>query len=191
VLNESKKKLVNLNLGCGDQRLLGYTGLDILVRNGVDVVCDLNNPLPFANSTIDHICTKSLLEHIDNLEGLLAELLRVLKPDGTLYIYVPHWSNPFYYSDYTHRRFSGLVTFDYFANPPQQRFRSVPVYTNLRLKTVSVRLLFQSPFKWLNWLLKACQLIVNINPRTQLFYEYHLSSFIACYALEYKLQNSK
>lgn len=179
---------VQINLGCGNQRMAGYFGLDKLHRAGVDLICDLNYPLPIASESVDHVYAKSLLEHIDKLEQLLTEVTRVLKPDGTFYIYVPHWSNPFYYSDYTHRRFFGLASFDYFAEPEWQKYRRVPTYSDIRFQTVSVRLLFKSPFKTLNWLMKAGQWLVNRTVTGQLFFEYHLSALVPCYALEYILR---
>ena len=179
---------IRINLGCGDQRLLGYNiGLDILRRAGTDVICDLNVSIPLANASVEHVRAKSLLEHIEQLELLLAEVRRVLKPGGTFYVYVPHWSNPFYYSDYTHRRFFGLATFDYFTDCQDQIYRKVPVYTMLRFQTVSVRLIFESPFRWLRWLMKGFQWLVNHSVRSQTLYEYHLSSLVPCYAIEYTL----
>ena len=179
---------VQINLGCGNQRLPGYFGLDRLRQAGTDLICDLNRPLPLASHSVDHVAAKSLLEHIDQLETLLAEVLRVLKPGGAFYVYVPHWSNPFYYSDYTHRRFFGLATFDYFADVPDQIYRRVPVYTSLRFQTAGVRLIFKSPFGCLTWLMKGFQWIVNRSVPLQLLYEFHLSSFVPCYAIEYVLR---
>lgn len=179
---------VQINLGCGDQQISGYFGLDRLQRAGVDLICDLNQPIPIASKSVDYVYAKSLLEHIDELEQLLGEVSRILKPGGTFYVYVPHWSNPFYYSDYTHRRFFGLASFDYFSEPGQQRYRHVPVYSDIRFETVSVRLLFQSPFKVLHWLMKAGQWLINKTTTAQLFFEYHLSVFLPCYALEYVLR---
>jgi predicted SAM-dependent methyltransferase len=179
---------VQINLGCGDQQIPGHFGLDRLQRAGVDLICDLNQPIPIASKSVDHVYAKSLLEHIDELEQLLGEVSRILKPGGTFYVYVPHWSNPFYYSDYTHRRFFGLASFDYFSEPEQQRYRHVPVYSDIRFETVSVRLLFQSPFKALHWLMKAGQWLINQTTTGQLFFEYHLSVLLPCYALEYVLR---
>ena len=184
----SEQKGIQLNLGCGDQRLAGFIGFDTLSRQGTDVIGDLNAPLPFAAASVGHIYAKSVLEHIENLELLLREMARILQPDGTIYIYVPHWTNPFYYSDYTHRRFFGLASFDYFARPEGQVYRAVPTYTDMYFQTDRVRLLFHSPFKWLNWLMKGFQWLVNQRPSWQLFYEYHLSSFVPCYAVEYSLR---
>lgn len=184
----SINKVVQLNLGCGDQRLEGFFGLDRLPRQGTDLICDLERGIPIAANSVNHIYAKSVLEHLANLEPLLREILRALKPGGTVYIYVPHWSNPFYYSDYTHRRFFGLATFDYFANADEQIYRSAPTYSDIRFQTLSVRLLFKSPFFLFHWLLKGVQWIINRHPRWQLFFEYHLAGVIPCYAVEYRLQ---
>jgi len=177
-----------INLGCGDQRLPSYIGLDILKRTGTDVICDLNVSIPLAHASVEHIRAISLLEHIDELERLLAEVCRVLKPGGTFYVYVPHWTNPFYYSDYTHRHFFGLTTFDYFADPQDQIYRKVPVYTALRFQAISVRLIFKSPFRWLKWFMKGFQWLVNRRVELQLLYEYHFSTLMPCYAIEYVLR---
>jgi predicted SAM-dependent methyltransferase len=181
-------RIIQLNLGCGDQRLDGFIGIDRLPRQGTDLICDLGQGFPVASSSVDHIYTKSVLEHIGDLESVLKEILRVLKPGSKVYIYVPHWSNPFYYSDYTHRRFFGLTTFDYFARPENQVYRAVPTYNDICFQTEQVRLLFQSPFRWLNWPMKGFQWLINRRISWQLFYEYHLSTFVPCYAIEYTLR---
>lgn len=184
----NKKDHMQLNIGCGNQRLEGFIGFDYLSRQGTDVIGDLNAPLPFADATISHIYAKSVLEHIENLEPLLGEMQRILQSEGTIYIYVPHWTNPFYYSDYTHRRFFGLASFDYFAEPDDQIYRHVPTYSDVRLHTRSVRLLFKSPFRLLHWPMKVMQWLINRTRTGQLFYEFHLSVILPCYALEFHLQ---
>lgn len=177
----------NINLGCGDQHLAGFIGLDIRPRAGTDVICDLERPLPLATQSVDFAYAKSLMEHISDLVAFLTEVQRVLKPGGNLYIYVPHWSNPFYYSDYSHQRFFGLATFDYFSNPDKQIYRKVPTYIALHFEVTNIRLLFDSPFRPLRWLLKGLQWVVNRGASLQLFYEFHLSPLIPCYAIEYHL----
>ena len=181
---------IRLNIGCGDQRKPGYIGIDKTLRYGTDLVCELNHPLPFASQTIKHIYAKSILEHIERLEELICETHRILTNQGTFYIYVPHWNNPFYYSDYTHKRFFGLVTFDYFVRLQDQMYRHVPVYKQLKFKIVNVRLIFESPFRILKWLDKGIQWWVNRSVGMQLFYEYYLSSLIHCYAIKFLLQRN-
>jgi predicted SAM-dependent methyltransferase len=181
---------ININLGCGEQQIDNYIGLDLVPTTSVDVICDLEHPLPLATGVVDKVYAKSLLEHIDNLEALLTEVQRVLKLNGRFHIYVPHWSNPLYYSDYTHMRFFGLATFDYFLSPNKQMYRRVPVYTELQFEVINVRLLFESPFKLIRWLMKAFQWAINQNTDLQFFYEFHMSHLIPCYAIEFNLKRS-
>jgi predicted SAM-dependent methyltransferase len=181
---------ININLGCGDQQINDYIGLDLLSRAGVDVICDLEHPLPLANGVVDRVYAKSLLEHIDNLEALLKDVQRILKSNGMFQIYVPHWSNPFYYSDYSHVRFFGLATFDYFINTSKQTYRRVPVYTELQYEVNSVRLLFESPFSLLRRIMKVFQWAINQNVGLQTFYEFHISHLIPCYAIEFILKRT-
>ena len=45
--------------------------------------------LPFADNTFDHIICSEVLEHIPDYENALAEIDRILKPNGYLTISVP------------------------------------------------------------------------------------------------------
>lgn len=45
--------------------------------------------LPFADKSFDKIICSEVLEHIENYQGVLQEIKRVLKPDGILAISVP------------------------------------------------------------------------------------------------------
>ena len=45
--------------------------------------------LPFANGSVDKIICSEVLEHIENYQGVLQEISRVLKPNGLLAISVP------------------------------------------------------------------------------------------------------
>ena len=74
---------IRVNLGCGDQQLPGYLGIDRLRRAGTHVLSDLRLPLPFASQSIDRVYAKSVLEHVEGLEDLFTEVHRVLKPEGT------------------------------------------------------------------------------------------------------------
>ena len=53
-------------------------------------------------------------EHIDDVNALLVELVRVLETGAIIEISVPHFSNPYFYSDPTHKATFGLYTFAYF-----------------------------------------------------------------------------
>jgi len=102
---------------------------------------------------------------------------------------VPHFSNPYFYSDPTHRAFYGLYTFGYWVERTPFR-RNVPQYTTpIPLQLVSARLTFQSsrPFYARHALKKAATFWVNWSRWTQEFYEENLTTWIAVYEIDYIL----
>src|SRR5437870_13004861 len=107
-----------VELGCGAKKNPNRIGIDRLDLPGVDIVADLDDGFPyFPDNSVDEIRSRSVFEHVGDLELLIRESLRVLKPGGKSYAFVPHFSNPYYYSDYTHTKSFGLYTFYYFAPP--------------------------------------------------------------------------
>ena len=96
---------MKLELGCGDAKRPGFLGLDLVRLEGVDLVANLDQGLPIASGSVDELYTSHTLEHLRELEPIMEEIHRVMKPEGRITILVPHFSNPFGYSDFTHRRF--------------------------------------------------------------------------------------
>jgi SAM-dependent methyltransferase len=47
--------------------------------------------LPFADGEFDRVVASEVLEHIPEDEGAIAELVRVLRPGGTMAVTVPRW----------------------------------------------------------------------------------------------------
>ena len=97
-----EKKLQNVNksallfdIGAGTQpfaELLGHFNtytVDFNPYKGIDVVTDLNNPLPVRDSVVDIVVMSNLIEHIPEPLALLKESKRILKPGGTLILTVP------------------------------------------------------------------------------------------------------
>ncbi|HSG97287.1 MAG TPA: class I SAM-dependent methyltransferase [Woeseiaceae bacterium] len=92
---------VVLDIGCADGKPRShlpegteYIGLDYfdtatrLYHTRPNVFGDAQK-LPLADSAVDHVLLLDVLEHIPNPDQCLAEIRRVLKPDGTLTIQVP------------------------------------------------------------------------------------------------------
>ena len=126
-----KNERIVIELGCGPNKIAGAIGVDKYHGQGVDIVADIEKGLPFLpDNSVDEISSRHVLEHIENLELLIKEIYRVLKPGGMHRAIVPHFSNPHFYSDYTHRRFFGLYTFDYFADAETKLKRKVPNFYN-------------------------------------------------------------
>ena len=66
-----------------------YIGVDFAEGKGVDVIMQDPYALPFADDSADAIVCTSVFEHSDFFWLLFLEVLRVLKPDGFLYLNVP------------------------------------------------------------------------------------------------------
>lgn len=66
-----------------------YTGVDFQKANNVDVV--LTNPykLPFDDKSVDIVVSSSCLEHSEFFWLTWLEIVRVVKPDGLIYINAP------------------------------------------------------------------------------------------------------
>ncbi len=104
-----------LNLGCGTDIREGYVNLDIIKRQGVDVVHDVNRfPYPFKTSYFDEIYASHLLEHAEDVLKVLEELYRILKPGGMLIAKVPYFSSSGAFQDPTHRHFFSDDTAKYY-----------------------------------------------------------------------------
>ena len=82
----------HLHLGCGPKYLPGFLNIDGNLFNKIDLWLDVRNGLPFPSNTVDSIYSTHMFEHFypDELQLLLGECLRVLKPDGGLRLIVPN-----------------------------------------------------------------------------------------------------
>ncbi|MCC6599599.1 MAG: class I SAM-dependent methyltransferase [Crocinitomicaceae bacterium] len=182
-----------IELGCGPNKKDGYFGVDSLPLEGVDFVADLESGLKFLpDNSIDEIVSSHFLEHIQNIDLLLREIHRVLKPGGIKIVFVPHFSNPYYYSDLTHRQFFGLYTFDYFSKGSKGYKRKVPAFYHLPEFTVEEReLIFRSPFFFRNLKKRAAHKMFNLSPWFQELYEESFSSIIPCQELRFVLKAVK
>lgn len=182
-----------VELGCGNKAQPNRIGIDRLNLPGVDIVADLEQGLSFLpDNSVDRIYSKSVLEHIDNLEGLMREIWRVLKASGRNELFVPHFSNPYYYSDYTHRRFFGLYSFEYFSKEQKHFHRKVPsFYQDIDFETESMTLQFTSPWKWRKPVKVLAQKIFNLNAWWQEFYEENLCYLVPCHGIHATLRPIK
>jgi len=182
-----------LELGCGPKKHEGRLGIDRVALPGVDITADLEQGLPFIpDNSIEAIHSRSVLEHIDNLELMMHEIWRVLKPEGRKHLFVPHFSNPYYYSDYTHQRFFGLYSFEYFSSSQQRFKRNVPsFYQDFGFRTEKLRLEFTSPWKSRRFVKKLVERCVNSHHWCQEFYEENCCYMIPCYGIHATLSPIK
>lgn len=185
-----KHQKVVLEFGPGIQKTVpDAIGLDICGKESVDCIVNLNLGLNFIeDNSVDVIYSNHFLEHIDNIEFLMQEIYRILKPGGQKIGTVPHFSNPYFFSDYTHKNFWGLYTLCYFSN--QDFFhRKVPNYYNtVDFKINHIAINFSSPFKYRNYFKKLIERIVNYNTWSQEFYEENLTYIFPAYELSFTLE---
>lgn len=85
-------KLLKLNLGAGHDHRDGWLNTDIDVSTHPDKIVDLSKPLPFKSNQADEVMLQDVLEHFLKEDGqrLMAEIARVLKPQGKLYLRIPN-----------------------------------------------------------------------------------------------------
>lgn len=127
---------MKLDIGCGNYKKEGYIGVDIIKLPRVDIVCDIQKGLPMIESnSVEEIYCSHVLEHILNLEDVMREFHRVLKPDGKLIIRVPHCLSPSAFGDITHCRF---FTYETFKSYDASHTKSY--YHNFHFKFISSRM---------------------------------------------------
>lgn len=191
---KEKGEKIKIELGCGPSKMDGYIGIDFMNLPGVDFVADIEKGLPFLeDNSIDEISSRHVFEHLENFGTLIKEIHRVLKSDGIHSITVPHFSNPYYYSDYTHKRFFGLYTFDYFATKETMLKRKVPsFYSDFKFEIISRRLKFKST-KMLRYLLfkKPCNILFNMNNFTLELYEELFTGIFSCFEIQFIMRPFK
>jgi SAM-dependent methyltransferase len=183
---------VILELGSGGRKdRPDSIAIDVRDVPGVDIVGDVFDVLAAVPSgTVTELYSSHFLEHVDGLERLLGEFARVLRPGGVVTAIVPHFANPWFWSDPTHERSFGLYTLSYLVRDAVLR-RRVPHYSAELppLSLAAVRLAFK-PRKN-RWLRRAwCHVVeslVNLGPRPQEFHEAHLCWVLPCYELHYRL----
>lgn len=179
-----------LELGCGPRkRHADAVGIDRLDYECVDLVGDvfeILRSLPAA--CVQSVHAYHFFEHVDDLSALLEEVARVLKPAGWLDVEVPHFSNPYFYSDPTHSRFFGLYTFSYLARD-ELLHRRVPQYGCApRFELVDVQLDFDSPFLFRGMIKRMVGPLFNLTRWLQEFHEENLCYVLPCYQLRFSLR---
>jgi SAM-dependent methyltransferase len=85
-----------LDLGAGPQQFRDLThskftvcAVDAVADPGINVVCDINEKLPFKSDTFDVVFLSNVLEHVHNPSGLSSEIYRVAKKGGFIIGTVP------------------------------------------------------------------------------------------------------
>ena len=131
---EGKKK--RLDIGCGNSKMPDCTYLDVDPQAHPDILHDLNKfPYPIADNSFDEVFAKHIIEHLNDPIKFMAEMTRILKPGGTIFIATPHFSCRVAYSEPQHKLF-----YSYFMFPS--------ITQGLPLKVLEQKITFYKSFRW-------------------------------------------
>lgn len=113
-ISRLKKRLspsdLALNVGSGATSIGSqFINVDLMPYESVDIVCDLSD-IPLQDQSVDSIVSIAVLEHVIDPKLAVQELVRILKPGGTLLVFVP-FIQGFHASPHDYQRYTlnGLV----------------------------------------------------------------------------------
>ena len=165
-----------IELGVGRNKIFQDTiGIDIDPKSHADVVSDIFEFLDTQKSdSISFIYSSHLIEHLESIEKFFKKCERVLVNNGLIVIVAPHFSNPYFYSDPTHKNFFGLYTMSYLCK--SSFIRGVPRYLNMDfdLSLEKTKLNFRVPIHlfFLHPIFLLFRYIFNSSKFMQELYEY-------------------
>lgn len=115
------------NIGCGTSPRMRSVNVDVVCLPTVDAVADLERGLPFAAESFDVVLCEDVLEHVDASRGL-AEIHRVLRPNGSVVVSTTHFTSRNLWTDPTHRRGFAWRTFEFYVRDDRSRYSSRNYY---------------------------------------------------------------
>jgi SAM-dependent methyltransferase len=171
VVQAEGKKI--LDVGCGNNKHPGAVGMDFNPRTEADVIHDLGVvPYPFDDNEFDEIISRHVAEHVPDVMAFISELHRITKHGGRIKLVTPHYTNPDWPSDPTHRNHFNSYTFNCFM----QDRRLFPFYTDVELKPIRIYVSLANL-----WRALGLEFITNLDQRwpslrfTRKFWEFYLS----------------
>jgi SAM-dependent methyltransferase len=175
-----------LDVGCGQNKFPGAIGIDSNPRSHADVLHDLGNfPYPFSDNEFETIVCRHVIEHVPDVIGFINELHRITKPGGRLKLVTPHYSNPDWATDPTHRNHFNSYSFTCFI-PTETPF---PFYTNAELRLISAHVSLANL-----WRALGVEYLVNLDQRfpalrfTRKFWEFYLSNLMRGKELSFEFE---
>ncbi|GKS59009.1 hypothetical protein YTPLAS18_25360 [Nitrospira sp.] len=142
---------VSVDLGCGANKVPGSWGIDVRKVDGVNLVANIESPLPILSNSVDTVLMRHVVEHVRDLVSLMEEVYRICRPGGTVEVDAPYYTSRGAFRDPTHLRFITEDTFQYFEPPTDYGIR-----TNFRIIRISYEM--RKPFRCLpRYFQKRCR----------------------------------
>jgi SAM-dependent methyltransferase len=175
-----------LDVGCGQNKYPGAVGIDSNPRADADVIHDLGVlPYPFPDNEFDKIICRHVIEHVPDVMLFVSELHRITKPGGLINIVTPHYSNPDWPTDPTHRNHFNSYSFTCFM-PDRTPF---PFYTTVELRPVRTYVSLANLWRALGieWLTNLDQHSPALR-FTRKFWEFYLSNIMRGKELHFEFE---
>jgi Methyltransferase domain len=87
-------QVTRIELGCGTNKRPGFFGIDFQPSAATDLVLDIErDPLPFPDSSVEHVYSSHTFEHLEKPGSplhTLHEIMRVAKDGATVEIWTPY-----------------------------------------------------------------------------------------------------
>jgi SAM-dependent methyltransferase len=175
-----------LDVGCGWNKTPGAVGIDSNPKSHADVIHDLGEtPYPFPDNEFDRIVCRHVAEHVPDVMAFITELHRIAKPLGRIVIVTPHYTNPDWATDPTHRNHFNSYSFNCFVDDRQL----FPFYTDVKLKPILTHVSLANL-----WRAFGLELLVNLDQRirglrfTRKFWEFYLSTIFRGKELQFEFE---
>ena len=131
-------KYTVLNLGAGRKRRADAFNVDMVAITCPQLVWNLNRmPWPLPSDHFREVLAYDVLEHLDNLVGVMEEIHRVCAPGAVVKITLPHFSCANAFTDPTHCHYFSWFSFHYFTGENQWEF-----YSGCRFRRLQTHLQF-------------------------------------------------
>lgn len=175
-----------LDIGCGVNKTPGATGMDINPKTSADVIHDLDDlPYPFADDEFDEVIGRHVIEHVRDPMRVMAELHRITRAGGIVKLVAPHWTNPDWATDLTHRNHLNSYSF---RNLTDER-AVFPFYTDVRFRQLQARVTTANL-----WKLMGFEFFINLDhrfPRLRFFrkiWEHYLNAIARGKEIHFELE---
>jgi SAM-dependent methyltransferase len=175
-----------LDIGCGTNKIPGAIGMDVNPRSAADVIHDLDDlPYPFSDNQFDEVIGRHVIEHVRDPMAVVTELHRITRPGGLVKLIAPHWTNPDFATDLTHRNHLNSYSF---RNLIVGR-EVFPFYTEVRFRERKTRVTVLNLWKPFGF-----ELLINLDnyyPRMRFlrkFWEQYLNAIVRGKEISFELE---
>jgi SAM-dependent methyltransferase len=175
-----------LDIGCGANKVPGAIGMDINRQTAADVIHDLDDlPYPFEEDQFDEVIGRHVIEHVRDPMAVMIELHRITRHLGRVKLITPHWTNPDFATDLTHRNHLNSYSF---RNLTDER-AVFPFYTSVRFRQLKAQVTVLNL-----WKLFGFEIFINLDHRfpalrfTRKFWEQYLNAIVRGKEIHFELE---